>query len=145
MDQEYWHGVLGQLSPNEPRNVDDLTGHKAKTTAPKRWDHTNDVPKPSPKLWDLNTEEVSYFGIHVDEPAEDLAGLAAKLAACALERNVIPIVLTTLERSGLERFGFRVEYVGADNAEEQARMIEEVSAFWNLAIRINASDVQSLG
>ena len=56
-----------------------------------------------------------------------------------------PIILTALDQTGFERFGFRIERFlpgpGADRAAWEA----EMTAFWQLAIIIDAADVAALG
>jgi hypothetical protein len=81
----------------------------------------------------------------VDATLADATRTALRLASAALERGVTPIILTTLDASGFERFGFRVERFlpgpGADRTAWEA----EMTAFWSLALVIDASDVAALG
>ncbi|MGL4279767.1 MAG: hypothetical protein ACRCS0_05330 [Albidovulum sp.] len=98
----------------------------------------------SPALWP-RAEGWACLGIRVTEPPADVTTLARKLAATAAERGILPVILTTLDQSGFERFGFRVERLSG--ASEEARMVEEaeLAGFWNFALILDARDLIAAG
>jgi hypothetical protein len=100
---------------------------------------------PSRLLWRLADTRWSSIGVRVDAPLPDPAALALRLAAAAVERQVLPVILTTLDRSGLERFGFRTERVTGKAEADRLACEAELARFWNLAIIIDAADVSLLG
>ncbi|WP_413868142.1 hypothetical protein [Albidovulum sp.] len=144
MTPEHWLAVLSRLVPGEPVNLDaDEGGVTPPGAGLAGWDAEG--PPPSPRLWDRADTGASYIGIRVDAALADPARAALRLASAALERGVTPIILTSLDASGFERFGFRVERFlpgpGADRAAWEA----EMTAFWSLALVIDATDVAALG
>lgn len=98
----------------------------------------------SPALWPRG-DNWACLGIRVTEPVADVTALARKLAATAAERGILPVILTSLDQSGFERFGFRVERLSG--ASEAARAIEEaeLAGFWNFALILDARDLIAAG
>ena len=95
----------------------------------------------SPALWS-HAEGWACLGIRVTTPLPDVTSLARRLAATALERGIFPVILTTLDQSGFERFGFRVERLTeAGCAGEEA----ELAGFWNFALILDADDLMLMG
>lgn len=144
MTPEHWLAVLARIAPGEPVDLDAGEGAaRAAGGGLAAWDAA--APPPSPRLWDRAEASASCIGVRVDAPLADPARAALRLAAAALERGVTPIILSSLDASGFERFGFRVERfvpgAGADRAAWEA----EMSAFWALALIIDAADVAALG
>jgi hypothetical protein len=57
---------------------------------------------------------------------------AMRLAAFAAERDVEVVILADADRSGFERFGFRVERVAGETPEARAACEDQIRRFWNL-------------
>lgn len=141
MTQGQWLSVLARIAPGEPLDLD-MSKDGAGGALPA-WEPG--MPPPSPRLWERAELDISYIGIRVDRPVANQGHVALKLAAAALERGVTPVILTSLDSSGFERFGFRVErFVGA-SAADRAAWEAEMSAFWSFALIIDAADVTALG
>ena len=66
------------------------------------------------------------------EATGDAADRAMRLAAFAIERDVEIVVLNESDRSGLERFGFRIEQISGDTPEARAACEDQIRRFWNL-------------
>ena len=133
-----WSLILAGLSPHRPTDLDDPmpeAAPSARLTARSR--------PPSSALFPL-AEERAGLGIHVKAPLENPAALAARLAAIALERDLMPVILSEVPRTGLERWGFRVERVSGADAAARASMIEELKAFWSIAVVIDAAEIPLL-
>ncbi len=144
MTPEHWLAVLSRIAPGEPVDLDaGAPGPAGTGSAIAGW--TPATPPPSPRLWQRGDSGASWIGIRVDAPLADPARAALRLAAAALERGVTPVILTPLDFTGFERFGFRIERfvpgAGADRAAWEA----EMTAFWSLALIIDAADVALLG
>lgn len=71
-------------------------------------------------------------GFRVMEPLPDPMDRAARLAAFAMERDVEVIILSHIDESGFERFGFRVERIAGDDPNARAVCEEQVRRFWNI-------------
>lgn len=144
MTRDTWMDVVARLSAEEPFDLDPvLTGE---TTLPEGSANLSlDGPTiRSSKLWKRDGG-VSHIGIRVDRPPEDPRRLALRLASAAAERGVVPIILTTLPRTGLEQYGFRVERLPDGPPEAAALFERELRKFWDMPIVVSVSDVELLG
>ena len=150
MKEEAWLAVLSRVSVAKPMDLD-----AAIFEAKSKIDSKNlgfrssgdpaDARPPSTRLWNRENTGNSYLGVRVHEAPADCTQVAVRLAAGALERGIIPIILTTLPDSGFERFGFKVERIMGETPQEREACEEELKRFWDMAIVIDVSDVASLG
>lgn len=142
-----WASVLSGLSPCEATDLDAPSEGSAVAVVEAGWPSARPAPpQPSPLLyWPVGADARVAIGIRVNRPLADPVVVALHLASAAAERDVQPVILTTLPYTGLERFGFRVERLPETDTAEQARCEAELAAFWNLAIVIDADDVCNLG
>jgi len=150
MKDEAWLAVLSRVSMAKPLDLDEAVfGAKSKVASKTRDFRSSSNPAdarpPSTRLWNRENTGNSYLGVRVHEAPSDCTPAAIRLAAGALERGIIPIILTTLPDSGFERFGFRVERIMGETLEERTACEEELKRFWDMAIVIDVSDVASLG
>jgi len=148
MSEQFWLDVIARISATEPVDLDASVlwaGAKTEDAPTFRQARQNTNITPSAWLWDTKEPEQSYIGIRVDERPADCSRPALRLAVAALERGVVPIIITTLAYSGFERFGFRVERIMGDNAVERQRLRDEIRQFWNIALVIDITDVTSIG
>lgn len=123
------------LSRIGPYDSDDLDGLLAKFD-PRQTAAGRDIfPLPEAMLMPqtaLKRGDAVCVGVHAvgtDASATDRATL---LAAFAIERDVQIVVLSDADRSGLERFGFRVERISGDSPEARAACEDQIRRFWNL-------------
>ncbi len=100
---------------------------------------------PSGRLFPLRDAQMACIGLRLRQRPERPEQLAAHLVGMALERGVETIVLSHLAHCGLERFGLRIERIGAASEAECARQEEELKRFWNIALVIEAEQILSLG
>ncbi|SIO57190.1 hypothetical protein SAMN05444722_3695 [Rhodovulum sp. ES.010] len=142
-----WSAIVGRITPARPVELDAVIRGDA---APRpRGAMLAPAPAPAPAvpvsaaLWRQEDETLSRIGIRITAPLDDPARAALHLASAVIERRVIPIILSRLDHSGFERFGFRVERVpdGAGAAAVEA----ELRKFWNLAIIVDGGDIGRLG
>lgn len=141
MNPESWLAVIARIGESEPLLLDDAPGELP--PAPEGW-AGDDVP-PSPRLWSRDPDGWARIGVRVDESLSDPARVAMRLAAAAIERGVEPVILTSLPRSGFERFGLRVERYIAGAAGDRARWEAEMTAYWDLALIVDAADLATFG
>lgn len=132
-----WRAIAARITPDAPTNLGNtpVDAALAETPAPRA---------PSSRLFPQRAEGQSYLGVRITAPPADAAGTAARLAAAALERRVVPILLSHLPQSGFERFGFRVERILGETAEQRAAQEAELQRFWDLAIIIDLTDVAGM-
>lgn len=98
----------------------------------------------SPALWP-RPADWACLGVRVTSQVADPTALARRLAAMAAERGILPVILTTLDQSGFERFGFRVERLSPAPAAARAAEEAELAAFWNFALVLDAEELMQLG
>ena len=150
MIAQEWLAVLTHVSLHEPLDLDaKIFGMGDEKTAPPNTSafacRSNLSAPPSVRLWERDISGISFLGVRVTAPLPDCAYTALRLAAAAIERGVVPIILTTLPNSGFERFGFRVERLPNGGADEISAYEAELSRFWNIAIIIDAAEVALIG
>lgn len=144
MTPEHWLAVLSRITPGEPIDLDAGGAAGPRPGAGlAAWDAG--APPPSPRLWDRADTGAAWIGVRVDAPLADPARAALRLASAALERGVTPVILTSLDASGFERFGVRVERFVPGPGVDRAAWEAEMTAFWSLALIIDAADVAALG
>lgn len=113
---EKWLEIVSGLSGGAPVNIDlqiEAGAARPPRAAPDRFWPEAAFLAPSIRLWQWRDADHSRFGVRVTEPVALPNRIALRLAAAAVERGVIPIILTTLPVSGFERFGFRSERLSA--------------------------------
>ncbi|WP_165905326.1 hypothetical protein [Rhodovulum euryhalinum] len=142
-----WSAVLGRITTARPDDLDALIRDGAAGPAHGRMLPAGGAVPPSAALWRRAEGDatLSRIGVRIAEPLADPARAALRLSAAAIERRVIPVILSRLDQSGFERFGFRVERVPAGD-EAAARAVEaELTRFWDLAIIVDGRDIGLLG
>lgn len=146
MSDDHWLSVLSRLSGAAPVDLDAAlvpADQLGADRAPLSIGPPPEVPV-SARLWERPPNQ-SHIGVRVLDPPADTLSTALRLASAAVERNVIPVILTPLPASGFERFGFRVERLPEGPPEIWAAFEAEIMRFWDLAIVIDLSDVELLG
>ncbi len=153
MTRDDWLDVLVRISPHAPTDLDaGLFGEGDKMAVPvlppedpQADDPCNPFIAPSARLWQRHDPGAAHIGIRVTRPVPDIAQTVLRLACVAIERGVNPVILTTLDNSGFERFGLRVERLPSGTASQQRHYEEELTSFWMLSIIIDADDIALLG
>lgn len=148
MSEQSWLDLIARLSAPEPIDLDTTIFRDQENGAhPPKQDGAAqpESTPPSTRLWEKETVEASHIGVIVNAPLADPTAVALRLASAAVERGVTPIILTELADCGFERFGFRIERIVADSAEERAVLQQEICQFWDLAIVIDAAEASMLG
>lgn len=142
MTATYALEILARLTDAAPVDLDPTPDNSA--TPPGARLETGIGVALSPALWPRD-QDWACLGIRVTEPVADVTTLARKLAATAAERGILPVILTSLDQSGFERFGFRVERLSG--ASEEARRADEAElmGFWNFALILDACDLIATG
>ncbi len=131
-----WTNIINRISPQAPQDLDPLLG----ALDPRRTkDGAYLVPAPEDTfdgLTPLKGEETICFGARITKDTADPVALAMRVAQLAAEKGAEAIVLSHVEKSGLERFGFRVETVGGETEQARLALEEELRQFWNIVVVI---------
>jgi hypothetical protein len=144
MTRGKWLAVLARLTPHRPVDLDALV-FDAPPAQPSPPPPFAPRPAPSPRLWALADPDVAYVGVRVTEAPADPLPIALRLASAAVERGAIPVIFSAVAASGFERWGFRVERLSGRTAAERQVEEDELCAFWNIAVVIDADDIGKAG
>jgi hypothetical protein len=148
MTVAHWLQVLSRITGDQPLDLDVLVFPDAPAADPASPRHlpprdAGTLPPPA-ALWPLGEDAASCIGVRVTGAVPDLPGTAMRLASAAIERKVIPIILSHIGQSGFEQYGFRVERIHASAPGDIVRQEAEIAAFWDLAIIVDADSVGEL-
>lgn len=97
------------------------------------------APCPAPGMLPplrLARQDAVAVGFIVTEALQDPCDVAFRLAALAVEQDVEIIVLTTLDYSGLERFGFRTERLAGQSEAELSACRMQLEQFWGIELTL---------
>ncbi|MFO1210137.1 MAG: hypothetical protein U1E40_13090 [Amaricoccus sp.] len=134
MDPTKWNATIARICPQDSDDLDDLLGG----FAPQGGEAGRDLfALPEADLMPLTAlrrADAVCVGIRVAAGDGGAADRAMRLAAFGLERDVEIVVLSENDRSGLERFGFRVDRISGETPEERAACEDQLRRFWNLDI-----------
>lgn len=133
MEPTHWSSILPRIGPHDADDLDALLApHDPRRSEPGRdlFSLPEAVLMPTARLKRADAVCVGLRAPAGD--AADAADRAMRLAAFAAEHDVQIVVLAEADRSGFERFGFRVERIAGTNPEERAACEAQIRRFWNL-------------
>lgn len=133
MEVTHWSTILLRIGPHDAEDLDPLLArHDPRRARPGR----DLFPLPEAVLMPetaLKRADAVCVGLRAPAPeAGDVVDRATRLAAFAAEHDVDAVILCDTDRSGFERFGFRVERIAGDTPEERAACEDQIRRFWNL-------------
>jgi hypothetical protein len=133
MDPTQWNSILPRIGRHDTDDLDALLApHDPRHGEPGRVI----FPLPDAVLMpgaEMKRADAVAVGLRAPAAATgDIADRAMRLAAFAAERDVQVVVLAEADRSGFERFGFRVERLAGDTPQERAACEAQIRRFWNL-------------
>lgn len=134
-DAARWREILARIAPHRAVDLDEITGAVDPTCRQERGRTLFPEGRITP-LCEPEEDSRPAIGVHVSDTDPDLAALAAKLAALAIERDCEVITLSETPLSGLERFGFRNERIAGETDTARAQCLDQVRAYWGLEIVI---------
>ena len=142
MSESTWLDVVARVVPVAPVDLDSILDDRPETPMAPTLQAIG--RSPSAKLWDRTDSEQGYIGVRIKERTEAHTEIAVRLAAAAVERHVVPVILSHVPDCGFERFGFRVEFVGGATKAERESAEDELRHFWDMAIVIDLGEVVDL-
>lgn len=124
-----WNSLLSRIIPQDAADLDDLTRrYDRRSVTPGR----DIFPEIGPTLHGegrFQRADMVCIGLTVAAPLPDACDQAMRLAGLAAEQDVEVIVLSHVDLTGLERFGFRIERISGD-AGTRERCEEQIRQFW---------------
>jgi hypothetical protein len=147
MTPDSWSDIMARITPRDAVALDAPVFGQAQVQNPAAWPAAvpgDAAPPPLARaLCPAGDGSVARIGIRLRVAPTDPAGLAARLAAAAVERSVVPVILSRLNASGLERFGFAVERIAAPTEAAARAQEADLARLWGLAIIVEATDVDA--
>lgn len=133
MDHADWLASINRITPHQPTNLDHiLQPHDPRAKTPGRAVASAEVAHSA--IPDYGRDDIGYIGFRLREAPENPADMAMRLAALAIEKAAQPILLSYVEYTGLEPFGFRVERITGETEEEQLAWEAQIRALWGIEI-----------
>jgi hypothetical protein len=144
-----WQEIVSRIAPLRCNEIDDLLetedaevrGGEAR---PPMLPPAGVCGRPAPALWPKKAGAGAHVGVRVDSTEIRAPDVALQLAAAAAERGILPVILSAVPQSGFEEFGFRVERLPPADDPSRSVIEEELRAFWDISVVIDASDVEGL-
>ena len=141
MTENVWYDILSRISPKRPVQLDELINESGPSQSHGKVVFPEMDFAPSIALW--SHDGPSHIGVRILQPLDSVYRVARLLAAVAIEREVVPVILSRVDYSGFEQFGFRVERIPKEPEAAMAAE-EEVRKFWDLAIIIDGHEIDFL-
>jgi hypothetical protein len=133
VSDDRWSEVVARIVAAAPERIDDLTApFEPSTTGTPGGEVFPVVEGVLMPQTEMARSDAVAVGFRVEAPLPDLVDRALRLAAFALEHDCEIVVLSHVEESGFERFGFRVERIVGATDEERAACDEQIRRFWNI-------------
>ncbi|TPE48849.1 hypothetical protein [Amaricoccus solimangrovi] len=132
MDHARWTEILSRIDPRDAADIDDIAAAFEPRAAVPGRDIFPEVEGCLLPRAGFRREDAVAIGLRVTEEPADVADRAMRVTAFALERDVEVVVLSHVDRSGFERFGFRVERVSGDTEEARAACEDQIRRFWSI-------------
>jgi hypothetical protein len=132
METPRWTERLSRIVPHDADDLDPLLAGFApavKRPGAEVFPQIGAVLMPESALVRRDTVAI---GLRATAHLPDAADRAMRLAAFEAERDVEVIVLAEVDRTGLERFGFRTERIAGATPEARAACEDQVRRFWNI-------------
>lgn len=131
-----WTRRISQITPLTPVPLDDEL-EKLDPRFTGKGTHSFPPAANAPEiLTPFADPEHVAIGVRITDDTTNRASLAMRLAQMAAEKEAEPVILSYVETTGLERFGFRVERIaGSTDAERQAAEAQVIK-FWNIVVVI---------
>lgn len=132
MEPLLWSSILSRIGQHDAEDIDALLAPRD----PHRTEPGRELfPLPEAVLMPeagMKRADAVAVGLRATAGAADVVERAMRVAAFAAERDVEIVVLTDADRSGFERFGFRVERLAGDTPAARAACEDQIRRFWNL-------------
>ena len=142
MDPTHWSSILPRIGRHDADDIDPLLAPFDPRRAAEGRDlfpllEAELMPGAALKRADavcvgLRAPAVACVADSATGSTADVVDRAMRLAAFAAERDVEVVILAEGDRSGFERFGFRVERVAGETPEARAACEDQIRRFWNL-------------
>lgn len=138
---EKYQMVLANVSPFQPTDIDDLFETDPVPSPDPIPRPVSQIP-PSSVLWTKDTEDdVSHIGIRIRAPIEAPERLVGRMAALAVEKRIVPIFISWIGDCRLQHYGMHVEQISGPTEAARDDYEEQLSRLWNLAIIIEAEEI----
>lgn len=128
--------LVARLTCREPDDIDRLL-ETFDADPPRPGRDLAPCPTPSalPSARLANPHGIAV-GVLIDRTLPDPAEAAYRLAGLAIEQDVHLVALSSLDYSGLERFGLRTERIVGHTPEERVQCRDQLMRFWGIEVLV---------
>ncbi len=146
MNQEHWVSIINRVTAFQPLDLDDDIRKFAPLSNSAASSHMlcGENGKQSAYLWQHDNPNGAFLGVRIKQFPDDIAQLAISLASLAIEKQLYPIILTTLDDTGLQQYGFRVERIAGETPLEITQCEREFTAFWGLVVIVDLDQITTM-
>jgi hypothetical protein len=148
MNTEVWFKIGGRITAGSPVDLDALDlfvpATAGRTGSSLKRAPSAAKPPPATVLWPSADPERVCIGVRVTEPLKSNVTIAASLVAMACERNITPVIFSSVAHCGFEPFGFRVERLAGKTEAERLAYEAELKRFWNITVVVDAARISAL-
>lgn len=141
MKKKEWFEIISRVTMDEPLFMEEGNGKPVKPSVSLSSDPFLATQSLPTEIFSRTEPGTIAFGIRVSKPIESVDAVVLHLASLACERDVYPLIISMIDISGFEQFGFRVERISASNNAEADIQLEELKKFWNIALVVDVEDV----
>ncbi len=128
--ETHWNGLFARIVPQDADDLDAVTRGFDRRHAAAGIDVFPDVTAVLQPQESFRRPDAVAVGLRVTATLTDASDRAMRLAAFAAEQDVEIVVLSHVDVTGLERFGFRIERVAGATPEAKARCERQIRDFW---------------
>jgi hypothetical protein len=126
--------IIARICPHEADDLDDLLVHfdsrgAGSASGADVFPEFHAVLMPDVRF---GRSDAICIGLGLYCELADTPDHAVRLGSMALERDVEVVILSEVDLSGFERFGFRVERVAGGTAAARAACTDQIRRFWKL-------------
>ena len=129
VEMQDYSSIVSRICPHEADDIDYLVASFDPRAAATGADVFPEVAAVLMPEVGFKRVDAICVGFRLATELADAPDRALRLAAMALERDVEIIVLSEIDLSGLERFGFRTERISSCRADA---FLDQVRRFWSL-------------
>jgi len=136
MNEMNWAKVVASITPLKPTDLSDIIDALSPPSAKKENLEFPISAGTSPLVGEFTDEAQVCFGARITQDTPNPVKLGMTLAQMAAEKGAYPVILSYVDHTGLEPFGFRVERIGGKDATEMAACEAQILKFWNIVMVI---------
>ena len=136
MSELNWAKVVASITPLKPIDLSEIIDELDPPQNEKEGLEFPIAVATSPLVGEFSDEAQVCFGARITKDTPNSVKLGMTLAQMAAEKGAFPVILSYVDHTGLEPFGFRVERIGGKDEAEREACEAQILKFWNIVMVI---------